>query len=245
LIELISLARSYGASSILTTNGTLLTRQRVVELREAGIETFQISMHSHLPAVHDYLSGGVAWHTALAAMIRVRESGSHLVSVFVATSRNLSHFSNVLRMVGQLGVTQTVFNRFIPTGLGAIFKSEIGVPHEEQLLPILSEADKVASDHGIRIQLGTPIEVPDALSTTWRNIDLASCPVQVGQHRWTLSADLTLRRCNQSGSNIGSVSGGGFEKLVAELRLAPEKRYETIRSCGHLASHRLVKLGAS
>lgn len=240
LLELVRLARSYGVYAILATNGTLLTRTRIGELRDAGIGTFQISLHSHLPGMHDFLSGGAAWHGALGAMIRLREEGLPVVPLFLATNLNLSHFSRVVAMMGQLGVKEIIFNRFIPTGLGSLHRDAVGVPGESQLIAALSEADAEASAQGIRIQLGTPIEVPD--STTWSNIDLASCPVQAGQRRWTLSADLNLRRCNQSGANIGNVLGDGMQRLESELKLSVPGPEGTVRSCSHLAAHRLVEL---
>jgi MoaA/NifB/PqqE/SkfB family radical SAM enzyme len=240
LLDLVRLAQTYGIHAILTTNGTLLTRPRIAELRDAGIGTFQISLHSHLPDMHDFLSGGTAWHGAIGAMIRLREAGLPVVPVFVATNLNLSHFPRVVAMMGQLGVRDIIFNRFIPTGLGSLHRNAIGVPGERQLIAVLSEADIEASAHGIRIHLGTPIEVPN--STTWSSVDLASCPVQPGQRRWTLSADLNLRRCNQSGANIGNVFGDGIRKLVSELKLPPPRPEGTVRSCNHLGTHRLVEL---
>jgi len=242
LLELVRLAQSYGIYAILTTNGTLLTRSRIAELRDAGIGTFQISLHSHLPTMHDHLSGGTAWHGAICAMIRLREAGLPMVPVFVATNLNLSHFPRVVTMMGQLGVKDIIFNRFIPTGLGNVHREAIGVPGEKQLIEVLLEADAKARALRMRIHLGTPIEVPD--STTLSNVDLASCPVRPGQRRWTLSADLSLRRCNQSGSNIGGVLGDGMQRLVSELQLPAPHSDGTVRSCNHLGAHGLVKLRA-
>ena len=53
-----------------------------------------------------------------------------------------------------------------------------------------------------------------------RSVDLASrCPVGKGQHRWTLGADLRLRRCNHSSGTIGSVLEDGLDRLLAELSI--------------------------
>jgi MoaA/NifB/PqqE/SkfB family radical SAM enzyme len=242
LPDLLRVARSYGVRAILTTNGTLLTTKRIHELRQAGVDTFQISLHSHLPEVHDSLSGGAAWHAAIAAMIRVREACAPLVPVFVATAINLSHFPDVVRLLSYLRVGMIIFNRFIPTGLGTLYRREIGVPSEESLIRTLGKADEIAQTHGMRIQLGTPVDVPQSVFSKWRNIDLASCPVEQGQRRWTLSADLKLRRCNQSGADIGSVFDVGLERLISELARVPSPGPSGVRTCSHLAAERLVQL---
>jgi MoaA/NifB/PqqE/SkfB family radical SAM enzyme len=245
LLELIELVHSYDVPAILTTNGTLLTRQRIQALSRSGIASFQIPIHSHLSEVHDYLSAVPSWHKALAAMIRVYENGLPLVPIFVATCLNIDHFPAVIRMLGQLDVTQIIFNRFIPTGLGTLFKQDVGVPDDKQIIEVLSASDEVVGAFGSRVLLGTPVEVPRSMLPTWRNIDLASCPVEAGQRRWTLSPDLTLRRCNQSGANIGSVLDGGIEVLIRELQMPRARRETAVRPCSFLAPKRLVTIEAA
>lgn len=245
LLDLIRVAHSYNAPVILTTNGTLLTEARIRDLIAAGVQTFQIPLHSHLAEMHDNLSGIPSWRKSLAAMIRVRESGSALTPVFVATALNLSHFPHVIQMLGQIGVSQIIFNRFIPTGLGTLFRKEIGVPGEADLIRTLHEADSVAGAHGIRIYLGTPVQVPSSDSADWRNIELASCPVEEGQRRWTVSADLNIRRCNQSAASIGNVTGRGLERLLSELQLPAPDHKGVIRSCNFLARPSLVQIGSA
>lgn len=241
LVELIRLARSYVIPVVLTTNGILLSEARLSELIEAGVGTFQIPLHSHHEDVHDDLSGGRSWRSSLAAMIRVRQSGSSLAPVFVGTKRNAAHFPAVVSLLSQLGVRRVIFNRFIPTGLGSIFREEIGVPADADLVPILSKADRVAQACGMRIQLGTPVQAPRD-SSTWSNIELSSCPVEYGQRRWTVAADLTIRRCNQSAANIGSIVGGGLDRLLAEVRSPATHSGREVRSCGILTSNPLVQI---
>jgi MoaA/NifB/PqqE/SkfB family radical SAM enzyme len=242
LMELILLAHSYAIPAILTTNGVLLTTDRICDLISAGVETFQIPLHSHLENVHDDLSGGRSWRSSLAAMIRVRESGSSLAPVFVATNRNIGHFPHVVRMLNHIGVSRIIFNRFIPTGLGALFREQIGVPADEDLIQILTEADQVARGRGIRIHLGTPVQVSRRRFSNWTNVELASCPVQVGQQRWTISADLNIRRCNQSAANIGNLLGDGIDRLLAELRVPARNDAGEVRSCRILAQEPLVQI---
>jgi len=218
--ELISFVRSYKIPSIVTTNGILLTETRIHELIAAGATTFQIPLHSHLEDMHDFLSSGRCWRHSLEAMMLVRESGASLVPVFVATSLNVQDFPRVLRILAHLGVRRVIFNKFIPTGLGTINEKAIGIPQDAELVQLLSAANDFAESASMVISLGTPIQGCGGVEYNWKNIELSSCPVQSGQSRWTLSSDLRLRRCNQSGSDIGSVLGVGLDRLLEELRLA-------------------------
>lgn len=240
LLDLVRLARSYAIPAILTTNGLLLTAGRIRELQSAGIGTYQIPFHSHMESVHDDLSGGRCWRSSLAAMLRVRESGASLVPVFVATRQNAGHFARVIEILSHIGVRRIIFNRFIPTGRGALLRDQIGVPGDRELGHHLTEADQAAREYGIRIQLGTPIEVPPEAG--WTNIDLASCPVEAGQRRWTISSNMSIRRCNQSAGSIGSLLGDGIERLLAELSVPARKAEGEVRPCGILAQQGLVRI---
>jgi MoaA/NifB/PqqE/SkfB family radical SAM enzyme len=165
-----------------------------------------------------------------------------VVPVFVATTMNLDHFPRVLEMLAQLGIKKSIFNRFIPTGLGNLFKNEIGVPNDVRLAEIISEADETAHRCGVEVQLGTPVEVSTSVSANWRNVKLASCPIEVGQRRWALSSDLNLRRCNQSGTHVGSVFGTGLETVLAESKQKERGDSKAIRGCAHLKTDSLVQL---
>jgi MoaA/NifB/PqqE/SkfB family radical SAM enzyme len=239
LIQLIEFVHSRRVPCILTTNGVLLTRPRIVALRNAGIRTFQIPLHSHIAAVHDKLSGGVCWEKSLSAMANVQSYGSHVVPVFVATRLNLSHLPRVVRIAGELGLRKLIFNRFIPTGLGAIHKHEIGTPSDSELAPVLDEADAVATRYGIEIHLGVPVEVPPETSRSWRSVQLASCPVRSGQRRWTMGSDLTLRRCNHSPVSSSNIDRIVRERLEAEDELAASG---IIRGCQFLTPERYVQI---
>lgn len=219
LNEILFALRPYGIPTVLTTNGLMLTRQRVLDLMQAGITHFQVPLHSHCEETHDHLSGGRhAWQRALSAIASVRECGGNITPVFVATRHNVAHFPAVVTICAALGIQKIIFNRFIPTGLGSIHRLGIGVPTEEELWRVLVKAEPLAAQHGVTVHLGVPIRMPTHLTTSWRNIEWASCPVRSGQRRWTIGSDLSVRRCNHSGLNIGNLREDGHERLLRELQ---------------------------
>src|SRR3989442_451175 len=82
---------------------------------------------------------------------------------------NLPGFPGVVAAWDSLGLVEVVFNRFVPSGLGSIYRETIGVPSDEELLPVLTEGDRQAARYGIAIQLGVPIAVPPSLRSQWQN----------------------------------------------------------------------------
>ncbi|MGH9664508.1 MAG: radical SAM protein, partial [Bryobacteraceae bacterium] len=245
LAEILLAVRPYRIPSVLTTNGVLLTEQRISELRAAGLENFQVSLHSHREDVHDRLSGGRCWRKAVEAILAVKESGASIVPVFVATNWNLGDFPAVVGICAKLGLQHVIFNRFVPSGLGNIHRDTIGLPTTATLLAVVTEANAEAERHGIHIQLGVPIDVPAAVRDSLPCIDWASCPVASGQRRWTIGSDLSIRRCNHSPVNIGRLMAGGIEALINELE-APAARASAppsgIHACRILAGAPLVQI---
>jgi MoaA/NifB/PqqE/SkfB family radical SAM enzyme len=180
----------------------------------------------------------------LQTIVWLREARAQVVPVFVGTGMNLSHLPQVLRLCCHLGLNQIIFNRFVPTGQGAIFREQIGVPDYEQLILTLEEADRIAAREDITITLGVPIEVPTQFRSRFQRVDWTSCPVSSGQRRWAIGADLQIRRCNSFATGIGSVLDEGLERLMAELREGSVEAPQPpeFRPCQLLEAPKLVQI---
>lgn len=216
LDSIIDAVAAHGVPMVLTTNGLLLSPERIDRLSRGGVAAFQVSIHSHRRAVHDWLTNAHSWDAAMAAAAAVCRAGHQAAIVFVATRANIGDFPAMLALCRSIGIPRIIFNRFIPTGLGARNAAALGVADRE-LIEVLSEADVEAARHEVRIQLGVPIVARDEERARWRMVDEASCPVGEGQHRWTIGPDLRLRRCNHSSAAIGGLADDGVARLLSEL----------------------------
>jgi MoaA/NifB/PqqE/SkfB family radical SAM enzyme len=247
LLELLAVVQEFQVPVVLTTNGVLLTSGRLRDLISAGITNFQVPFHSHQPAIHGLLSGAPCWENSLRAILLVQSCGAGITPVFVATALNVKHFGEVVRILGELGLRRIIFNRFIPSGFGERHRDKIGVPSEPELIDNIDEAQSVARAYRLTIELGVPIEVPRDLRARWTQVSFASCPVHSGQRRWTIGSDLSIRRCNHSGNNIGHLFDDGVERLLAELEAGdPETlQEEEMRPCQFLYPRALVQIGIS
>jgi molybdenum cofactor biosynthesis enzyme MoaA len=244
LYDVLTVLRAHDAPMVLATNGTLLTVAKIESLVRAGIKTFQLPLHSADSTTHNVLSGGDCWNSTISAIVDVMEAGVSAVPVFVATGINLAHFPAVLKACSWLGVKDVIFNRFVPTGLGTIYRDSIGVPTESMLLEILHESNVLAEQLDLVIHLGMPISIPSDQWTSLKRVKLASCPVGSGQRRWTVDTAGNLRRCNQSEVQFGSLLRGATEMLVSEVnKMDPStSAMRTVKQCGILAQQRLVHI---
>lgn len=216
LDELLLGLKSFAVPTVITTNGVSLDKSRIAELASCGVGAFQLPLHSTDAELHNKLSGGNAWNPAIRALIDLAESGLSRAVVFVATSRNLSHFVPVLHLCAALDVRRIIFNRLVPAGLGKTNQHKLGMPDEADLVKTISEASRVATQYGQTIDLGVPIP-PVIPSSSMPRVNAASCPVARGQHRWAIGPEGNIRRCNQSESSIGNLLTGGIERMLNEM----------------------------
>jgi MoaA/NifB/PqqE/SkfB family radical SAM enzyme len=241
LLEVVRFVAGRGTMVVLTTNGTLLTGDKINLLMGAGVATFEVSVHSMDANMHDYLSGETCWHRTVETILRLRAVSANVVPVFVATRKNLWHFRTVVKMFCLIGLREFIFNRFVPTGLGLLHKNEIGVPEVSELIGCLTEANTVAEEFNATIHLGNAIEITKVDRERLTRVEIASCPVAVGQRRWTLDVAGNLRRCNQSGASIGNVFFGGLERITHEIETAGERcDSSVVMPCKILASQLLT-----
>jgi len=244
LLDILKPLAAFGIPLVLTTNGVLLTREKISSLAQAGVTSVQIPLHSHREELHDRLSGGVCWRAALRAFVWLGGAGVPATPVFVATKLNMEHFPAVVKICGSLGLPRVIFNRFIPSGLGRLNQRELGVPQDDEILRAIDRSHVDAVRYGVTIQLGVPVRVPPELTAAWTHVELASCPVGPGQQRWTVGPDLELRRCNQSLASVGNLQAEGAGRLVQELRSGSDRSHTNgeIHTCQILEHRELVQI---
>jgi MoaA/NifB/PqqE/SkfB family radical SAM enzyme len=214
LEEIVAFFKRRQVQVILTTNGALLSDDKVDALRDCGVDIVQVSLHSSKASEHDWLSSGDAFRAAVLGLMRVRERGVGVAAVFVATSRNLWQFPDTLQLLADIDVRTIIFNRFIVSGLGISNRDKLGVPEDAAVLQMLRAAQSVAETHGQTIVMGTPVMTDPATRHILPSARFGSCPVRRRQTRWTIGVDGAIRRCNHSPVAVGNILTGGILELT-------------------------------
>jgi pyrroloquinoline quinone biosynthesis protein E len=103
LVELCAAARDAGLYSSLITAGTLFTRERARELKDAGLDHVQISFQSPDAEENDRIAGNRSFEKKIAAARAARELDFPLTINCVLHRQNLDRIEEVLDLTLELG----------------------------------------------------------------------------------------------------------------------------------------------
>jgi radical SAM protein with 4Fe4S-binding SPASM domain len=141
LLPLIREAASRGFMVGILGNPHLLTEKTALELKEAGVSRYQLSLDG-LEGTHDSLRGRKgAFRDALRAIRVLDKAGLPSVVMFTLSRLNASELVPVIRLCARQNVRVFDFARLVPTGTGKTLKDEMLGPGEyrELLLRVLEE----------------------------------------------------------------------------------------------------------
>jgi MoaA/NifB/PqqE/SkfB family radical SAM enzyme len=122
LEEIIACASDMGIWTSVVTNGSLLTPERVVRLKEAGLDNLLVSLDSTWPQVHDQQRGASGLHAqAVECMRWIRSEflkGHRTGGIMcVISRRNSAHVNEIVDFAHKLGV-YVIFQPYHPNKTG-------------------------------------------------------------------------------------------------------------------------------
>jgi pyrroloquinoline quinone biosynthesis protein E len=103
LVQLVAAAREAGLYSNLITSSLGLTRQRIEELKRAGLDSIQISFQSDEETLADRIAGTAAHTKKLQAAQLVREFGFPLTINVVLHRGNIERLERIIALAETLG----------------------------------------------------------------------------------------------------------------------------------------------
>jgi pyrroloquinoline quinone biosynthesis protein E len=225
LAEVIAAIRPRVQSLNLISNGSLLTRAAVQDLVKAGVDLFEVTLLSTLPAITNALTRSPNHEKVVENILLLKEAGARVVSVFVATRLNLPDLENTLKLDIALGVDGLMFNRFNPGGEGS--------RHIPELLPdvkSLKEALGLLQAYSDRYQFGVSCSIPMMPCLfdmkEYPGIGYGFCLGGDGDRGYyTFDPVGRVRICNHSDTVIGDIRRESFDSIT-------KKRYvKEFRNC--------------
>ena len=151
LPELIAYAEKIGAVTGLVTNGRRLADESYVrELVSAGLDYVQVTLESHMPRVHERITGvSGSWDETVEGVKNAVRAGLY-VDVNMTLSRlNVRHVAEYVDFLAQLGVRSVSANRLIYSGK-ALEVKEWFEPSFDEMREALEEFREKALEHGMR-----------------------------------------------------------------------------------------------
>ena len=216
LPQLVEEARRLGLAVAIATNGSLLSKETVARLAQAGVGHFDISLPTVDSSVYAKLCGGEL-ENAREAVVAACSSCATVTASICITAKTLDQLPLTVRTAAALGADSVALNRFTPSGRGRSHAADLAVSRSS-LNRALHDAGIAAAESGISAYLGIPVE-PCKLGPT-RLGGIRSTACVCGLEKWAVGPDGELRVCEQSPKNLGDLVAEGFETLSEKPEVA-------------------------
>jgi len=136
IFELTKYAHDKGIYVAVATNGTLVTREKAREMKEAGIKFTQISLDGSSAETHDNFRGikGV-YDKTMQGIKNCVDEGFFVNIATTATKYNYNEIPKIIDLCEELNVNWFMIYNFVPTGRGEFISGNDLTPIErEQML---------------------------------------------------------------------------------------------------------------
>lgn len=153
LVELVGVAQWFVTR--LNTNGRLLTPELCRRLYEASLDSVQVTLYSHDPAIHNALVGAEGFDDTVTGIKNAVAAGLS-VSVNTPLCSLNTDYAATVRFVHELGVRYVTCSGLIPSGSAEGAESRATRLTEEQLTDVLRRAVTVAEELGMEMDFTSP-----------------------------------------------------------------------------------------
>ena len=153
LVELVDAAQWFVTR--LNTNGRLLTPELCRRLYEASLDSVQVTLYSHDPAIHNALVGAEGFDDTVAG-IRNAVAAGLSVSVNTPLCSLNEDYAATVRFVHELGVRYVTCSGLIPSGSAEGAESRATRLTEEQLTDVLRRAVTAAEELEMEMDFTSP-----------------------------------------------------------------------------------------
>lgn len=153
LVELVEVAQWFVTR--LNTNGRLLTPELCRRLYDASLDSVQVTLYSHDPAVHNALVGAEGFDDTVTGIKNAVAAGLS-VSVNTPLCSLNTDYAAAVRFVNGLGVRYVTCSGLIPSGSAEGAESRATRLTEEQLTDVLRRAVTAAEELGMEMDFTSP-----------------------------------------------------------------------------------------
>ena len=187
----------------LNTNGVLLTQALVEKLREASLDSVQITLYSHDREIHNALVGSEHFDDTVNG-IKNAVAGGLDVSINTPLCKKNSDYLETLKFAHSLGVRFVTASGLICTGTAGINHTEYDLSSDE-LFEIVKAAKEFCDERGMEIDFTSPglIEKEKLESISMKVPACGACLSNMA-----IAPDGTVIPCQswlKSGSGLGNI----------------------------------------
>lgn len=132
IFEIARYAKDKGLTVALATNGTLVTREIAVKVKEAGIQRVSVSLDGATPKVHDEfrkLPG--SFEAALRGLAHLKEAGVETQVNCTVARHNVHQVEAIYNLAVEIGARALHVFMLVPVGCGVEIAEEMMLPPEQ------------------------------------------------------------------------------------------------------------------
>ncbi|WP_421901186.1 12,18-didecarboxysiroheme deacetylase [Maridesulfovibrio sp.] len=204
LVELASYATSKGMRAVISTNGTLITKEKARELKSVGLSYVGISIDG-TEETHDKFRGVPgSYKKALQAVENCKAEGLKVGLRFTINKRNWTEVPSVFQVLKDLEVPRACFYHLVYSGRGSeLIKEDLSHAETRQLLDLIMDETKALYDAGMPKEILTVDNHADGVYVYQRL--LKEDPARAKE----VLELLQFNEGNNSGRGIGCISWDG------------------------------------
>ena len=224
LIELIDYSQWFVTR--LNTNGLKLTADYCRALRDASLDSMQITFYSHDEAVHNRLVGAERFGDVVSGIENALSQGLN-ISVNTPLCKDNRDYLSTLKFLHNLGVTYVTCSGLITTGnagTGASEDLQIGV---SEMKDILREAVPFAYENGMEISFTSPGWL-DAEFCSEIGISMATCGACLSNMAITPSGNIVPCQSWLSGEVLGNILSDEWESVWESEACKKRREYSAL-----------------
>lgn len=220
LPEVVSFLNDRGAAVTIISNGHRLDDARAADLIRRGVGLFELPLLSWRREVHDELSGcRGAFDAVLAAIANIRHHQGQVVTVFVATRRNLPDLYDTLKLAFAFGAGGVMLNRFNPGGRGAGHIADL-LPSAAEMRQALAVAEAASQKFRLPVSCSIPLQPCLIDMAAYPHLGYGFCAAGSDRAYYTLDTAGYVRPCNHTPKVLGNVWQEPFGEITGPGRLA-------------------------
>jgi len=210
LLEIVAFAKSLGLRTNLITNGIICgTTNLPKQLKEAGLDSAQVSLESSIPEVHDKVVGNTgAFENTVLGVKKLQSEGIHTHINTTICKDNINTINLLPKFAkNELGLEYQSMNMVIRTGHACDHPDEIGYKEVAQALPSLN---RVCHDAGIKLVWYSPM--PYCIFNTMAcGIGGTTCAACDGL--LSIAPDGSVLPCSSFQDGLGNILSKPFKEI--------------------------------
>jgi MoaA/NifB/PqqE/SkfB family radical SAM enzyme len=211
----------------LNTNGVKLTKELVAQLKEAGLDSLQVTLYSHNEEVHNALVGSEHHADTVQGIRNAVEAGLD-ISINTPLCRKNADYEKTLAFIYDLGVRFVTVSGLICTGMAGINHKEYDLTSDE-LFEIVKTAKEFCNDHEMEMDFTSPgLIQPEKLEGLGMNVPMCGACLS----NMAIAPDGTVVPCQSwlgADAGLGNILTDPFRKIwehpmCKQLRDMPEEQ---------------------